>query len=279
MAAGCEETLAAGLWRAGRRHRRAVLRELDPKERSELLERCASELPAERVTALLAQSLVAIGEVTPVDAEDVRQLSIGDRDRLVLTLRRLLHGQELRCVFDCGCGETLELELEVGTLLDDQPPVCPRQASAVTAAKVEIQVRAATGDDHERAARRALADPQAAAADLLEACVTSARGPDGEEVAIAGEVAARAEALVAELDPGAELLLAGECPACGERVAARFDPITHLWAELEQRRAQLEYEVHVLALHYHWSEQEIVELSPARRARYLTRLDRELAVR
>jgi hypothetical protein len=135
-----------------------------------------------------------------------------------------------------------------------------------------VTVRAATGADHERAARLALVDADVAARELLAACVI---GP----AQLDGETAACAEALLVELDPAAELLLEGPCPACGRRVVATFDPISHLWGELEQRQALLEYEVHVLASHYHWSERDIVALPARRRARYLAQLDREVAAR
>lgn len=281
MAAACEETLAGGLWRDDRRHRRAVLRELDREAAGDLLDSLAADgLPAERVTALLSRAVVAIGEVTPISADEIRELPVGDRDRLVLALRRMLHGDQLRCVFQCGCGETLELELSVGELLGAaEPEPMPPAADGVTADGSRLQVRPACGSDQERAARLALVDPAAAEQELLVSCVLEARAPDGSEVAVDGPVAEQAEALIAGLDPGAELLLAGDCPACGARVTAALDPISHLWTELEQHRAELEYEVHVLALHYHWSEHEIVALTPARRARYLDQIDRQFAVR
>lgn len=276
MPTACEETLAGGLWREGRQHRRAVLRELDHETQRELLETAAAALPAERVTALLAQAVAAIDEIEPIGRDEIRELPIGDRDRLVLSLRRLLHGEQLQCMFACGCGEPLELELEVGALLGARPDAKPRELSAVSPGGVQVRVRAASGADHERAARLALTDPAAAARALVDACVVEPRGPETE--ASAEEIADAAEKLLAELDPGAELLLAGDCPACGQQAIAVFDPISHLWAELERRRARLEYEVHVLALHYHWSEREIVSLGASRRARYLDQLDRQLAV-
>jgi hypothetical protein len=49
-----------------------------------------------------------------------------------------------------------------------------------------------------------------------------------------------------------------------------------LWGELEQWRAALEQEIHLLALHYHWSEREIAALSPVQRERYLSQLERSL---
>jgi hypothetical protein len=276
METACEQTLAAGLARNGRRHRRAVLRDLDTEDRRVLLDRARGALPAERITTLLASTVVSIGAVTPVGAEEVRALSVGDRDRLVLTLRRILHGDQLECVFPCRCGERLELALDVGALLAEQDLSAGADvASGRTGRDVLVRVRPATGADHERAARRAREDPLAAARELMQACVVEARRDSGDPVPVDDEVAACAEALLEELDAGAEIVLQGDCPACGEPVAATFDPITHLWTELEQRAARLEREVHVLALFYHWSERDIVALDPARRARYLALLEDE----
>jgi hypothetical protein len=279
MSATCEETLANGLWREGRRHRHALLREIEPGERRELLERTAAALPAERVTALLASSVLAVGDVASLDAGDLRELSIGDRDRLVLALRRLLHGGQLECVFGCGCGELLELTVDLDELLRPPAESPPSTERTVRIGEATLTVRAATGADHERAARRAQQDPVAARRELVADCIVSAQGDSGDPAAIDEQALARAEELLGELDPGAEIVLGGACPACGNPVAATFDPVAHLWAELEHERALLEHEIHVLALHYHWSEREIVGLAPARRARYLALLDRNYARR
>jgi hypothetical protein len=279
MAAACEVTLAGGLWREGRHHRRAVLRAVDPDACRDLLDRATEALPAERITALLATAVEAVGEVAPVGEAELRELPVGDRDRLVIALRGMLHGDTLECVFACGCGESLEIEMEVAALLGEEPAAAPRDATATTPRDLTVRVRPASGHDHERASRRALEDPRAAAGELLAACVVEARRPSGEAAELDAEVAGCAETLLAELDPGAELLLTGTCPACERDVTVTFDPITYLWTELEQRRTLLEREVHVLSLHYHWSEREIVALSPARRARYLALLDRHLEAR
>ena len=42
-----------------------------------------------------------------------------------------------------------------------------------------------------------------------------------------------------------------------------------LWAEISARAQHLLREVHLLASAYGWSEQQILELSPTRRASYL----------
>src|ERR1700752_1583861 len=117
MGATCTETLAAGLWRDGHCHRDAVLRELDSETCRAVLDAAAAALPAERTTAVLSAALIAIGDVTGLGSEEVRELSIGDRDRLLLALRRLQRGDSLECVLRCACGEQLEVDLELGSLL------------------------------------------------------------------------------------------------------------------------------------------------------------------
>jgi hypothetical protein len=215
---------------------------------------------------------VAVGEVTPITADHARSLTVGDRDRLVLALRRLIHGERLDCVFACRCGERLELTLDVSTLLagcdvDELPP----RVTAPTPNGDELTLRPANGGDHERAARTALLDAEAASDELLAACIVDGGGR------LTADVRALADALLAEFDPAAEITLAGACPSCGREATTTFDPIDALWRELERDRAVLESEVHTLALHYHWSEREIVDLPAARRARYIEQLDHHLA--
>ena len=268
MAPAREQTLAGGLWSDGACQRRAVVRSLDAAECATLLDEHAASLPAQRVTALLVAALSSIGDVEHVTAEQVRDLTIGDRDRLVLALRRLLHGDVLECEFSCGCGQRLEQTLSVSALLAGcEVEALPDKLTGRTAEGTPVSVRPVTGADHERAAVLAQIDPAAARGELLAGCIIDA--PTAGDP----EIPALAESLLAGHDPAAEIVLDGECPTCGGRVSATVDPIAHLWTELEQRRVVLESEIHVLALHYHWSERDIVALPSARRARYIARLD------
>jgi hypothetical protein len=274
MGETCDVTLAVGLWREGRCQRSVRLAVPCAAVRRTLLEELRDAPPAGRVTGLLAATVAQIGELPAPAPDDVRELAVGDRDRIVLALRARLLGDELECVCSCACGETLELTVSVGGLLggiDDEPAPLEIEATAPSGARV--RVRAASGADHERAARRALEDPDAAGRELVERCVLEVRGPDGAACALDDELLDLASGLLEELDPGAEIVLCGICPACGESVAAVLDPGAFLWTELEQWRTRLELEVHVLASVYHWSEADIVALDPTRRARYIELVD------
>lgn len=262
----CDVKLAAGLWRAGRCQRSVQLRVPEAAARRALVDELGDATPAARVTGLLAAAVDAIGDIEDPTAEDVRGLRVGDRDRIVLALRRALSGDELECVCPCTCGETLELTLSIGELLagaaaDPLPPT----AAAPLAAGGTLRVRAASGADQERAAERARTDPEGAVRELVAGCIVER----GEEPEPDGDVLALASELLERLDPGAEILLRGACPACGAELVALLDPGSYLWTELERWNEALDLEIHLLASHYHWSEGEIVALAPARRARYL----------
>ena len=249
-------TLASGLWRDGSCLRTARIARLDAETERKLLDSLAAEVPAGRVTGLVAAAVDALDQLEPFGPDEARALTVGDRDRVLLALRGVLVGDAMECVCACACGETLELTVSVAALLGDSPETpAPLEANGV---------RAVTGADHERAGLRALEDPDAAEDELVRGCMV-----DCDDVDSAAD-------LLAELDPGAEILLRGPCPACGAEVVAALDPVAYLWTELEHRRAQLEADVHALASHYHWSEAEIVGLDPQRRARYIELIEAEV---
>lgn len=267
----CDVTLTAGLWRDGRCERSVVVDVLDAPSRRTLVDELHAATPAARVSALLAAMTVSIGGLRAPSLDDVRELTIGDRDRIVLALRRALAGDAMECLCSCVCGELLELEVSVGGLLahtSDEP--APREAERASPGGT-VRVRPATGLDHEDAARRALNDPDDAVRALLARCLVE---PPGEVAG--GELLGVVSELLEDLDPGAEILLRGTCPACGGDVVAQLDPGAYLWAELEQWRIALELDIHTLASHYHWSEAEIIALDPRRRARYVALIDEDL---
>src|SRR6266536_3297301 len=235
-------TLPTGLWIDGARESVVQLRPLTGFDESALAE-AVQATPAERTTALLSRCVLRLGGRDEVGPEDVRRLTVGDREALLLHVRGTTFGERLQCVVGCpaeGCGEALDLYERDG-----------------------CRFPLPTGADQEAAAR--LADAlEAAVALLLERCVE------------AGAPARDLSPVMAELDPQAELVLTLACPACGDEFEVPFDAGDFLARELAGVR-DLERDVHRLALHYHWSEPEILALTVDRRRRYLELLAEELA--
>lgn len=274
----CEVTLPAGLFRDGHRQRTAALRPLLGHDERFLAERAGALSPAARTTAVLTRCLERLGDRSPVDEDAVRALTVGDRAALLLLLRRLTHGERLSLVLRCpneACREAMDLDLAVADLL--QPPYA--DAAAEHAVSVEdggevflVCFRLPAGADQEAVATLALGDVERAARELLRRCVLRIEDENGHELdagALPTGVVERIEQAMAQRDPQADLTLSLTCPACGASWLAPFDAGDVVARELHERQADLLREVHTLALHYHWSEAEILGLTCRRRRQYL----------
>jgi hypothetical protein len=210
---------------------------------------------------------------------------VGDREALLLQLRRLTLGDGLQAVLTCpdpDCGARMDLDLKVSDLL--LPPYPRREA--LHEAEIEdgetayhVHFRLPTGADQEAAARLAGRDVEAAAELVLHRCV--------EWVVVAGNSQSSVETwppavtrqlpgLMADLDPQADLVLNLSCPVCGHAFSVTLDTAAYFFQELAGRTRHLYREVHLLAYYYHWSEAEILGMTGARRQRYLDLLTEAL---
>jgi hypothetical protein len=265
-----EVEVPTGLRRGDGLQRRMWLRPWSGEDVAALAEGVESDAPlAVRTSELLGRCLSLEQEGAPAGAVVARHLTVGDREALLLHLHRLTHGDRLDLVADCShCGERMELELRAGVLLMPTEPACEAEQWAKLSRggeTISVRVRLPTGEDQERAARRAAADEGAAARELLRACLL--------EVAADRELPDEIEGLLAdklgELDPQAEIRLAARCPHCRSDIELGLDAGELVLSEIDRAREGLLREVHLLALHYHWSEAEILAMTPRRRRRYL----------
>lgn len=251
-------SLPGGLFVEGERCQDAALRPLTGEDEAFLTEQGDGLSAPARATALLARCLERLGPFQPVPQDAVRALTAGDREALLLQLRRVTFGERLECVVTCpdpDCGERMDLDLRVGDLLlesyDDARP--EHEAGAV-------RFRLPTGADLEAAAEAAGDGLDRAERLLLERCL------------VAGEPDSRIDDLMAELDPQADLELVVACPACGRELTVVFDAGEFLAREVGLGRDALLREIHLLALHYHWPESELMAMTAGRRRRYLAYL-------
>lgn len=191
--------------------------------------------------------------------EGASALSAGDREAVLLQLRQLALGDRIALVATCpdlACAEPMDLDVSIQSVL----------ATPTAGARAHVPVRPGlvlrrpTGADQRAVAILALDDPGAAAIALLERCVVSGElHPDDLDAA---------SAVLDQADPQASCELALTCPACGQRFPTRLDAADLLGRELGSVR-ELDLAVHLLAVHYHWTEEETLALPPARRRRYV----------
>lgn len=272
-----------GLWEHPARGEPVRLRELElrpvgAQDELLLLDSAGLTPPCRRATALLGRCLSG-GE------ELARRLSVGDREALLLHLRRLTLGEVVEGVLRCSspsCGRPMDLRLRVDDLLvaaypDARPSY--RLDLVHAGARYEIDFRVPVSDDLEHGAALARTDPEAAGAEILRRCVLRA-DRDGASLrtdALPAQVRAALIEAIGERDTQAEIELELTCPECGASLQAILDAAAVLLGELDQRAARLLHEVHALALRYGWSEAEILAMAPRRRAAYLELADRATA--
>ncbi len=250
----------------GRLLTRALLRPLSGQEEQWLAD-AANAPSAIRVTRLLTSCLVSLdGE--PVTMDTVRKLLVGDRDFLMLQLRRLTLGDDVQAVLDCpACGAPMDVSFRAS----EMPLSSRRQDAAaheMAAFDRTIRFRLPTGADQEDLLGM---DPQAAAEMLLDRCLLDDGGRtlSGEErAAVVDEMERQAPQVDVELDL--------TCPECSHSFVAPFDVTAFFFDEMRINGRQLLREVHTLALHYHWSESEILGLRRRRRREYLELLSEAL---
>jgi hypothetical protein len=261
-----------GVMRDGVLARELRLRQVAGDDQAFLLDTAGTLTPDERANALLERCLEEVDPATLVST-----LVAGDREALLLQLRRLTLGETLDCILTCAtpeCGERMELELRVGDLLVEAYPDARATYEFVLDAAdppTVVRFRLPTVADLRAAAQAGEGDTEAVVEDLLTRCVTAPTDGVAVDPLDAGARDLIATAM-AERDPQAEIELDLSCPSCGTPFAVVFDTSAFLLQELDARASRVLEEVHALAFHYHWSEHEILAMTPSRRERYLTLL-------
>lgn len=247
---------------------------------------------ASAVTTLLARTIERVGTVERVDAALVRDLLVCDRDYLVLCLRSYAFGPRVDAVLKCrgpGCGKLMDVRFSLDELELESRPVrsrffTTRLSSAAGGGgrrgRPLVEFRLPTGADQEALAEPFRADEGRGLRLLLARTIrrVGAWTEAGERLIDRLSPEARAE--VAEqmrrLTPHVEIEVEGACPECGVTCSSRFDITSFFLTEMRANLHGLEREVHFLALHYHWSEREILSLPRRKRRRYVALLRQEL---
>jgi hypothetical protein len=273
-------------------HREADLVPLSGREEERLAE-CDPSTPAAFITVLLSCCVHRLGTISPVPTEIVRRLLIADRLYLALKLREATYGGQVQATVQCPweqCGEKVDIDFWLHDIpvreSVEKGPLHTRELSEEAIGGRheelyrEVTFRLPDGSDQEAISHVAENSETEALELLLARCIhrvggLSERGP---------EIVRRLSSLArAELErhmeaaaPSVDLALAAWCPECGREFTVPFDLQRFLLAECRTSREMLYRDVHHLAYHYHWSEQEILALPREKRRNYLALLANEL---
>lgn len=254
--------LPGGLWQQGCLQHEAGFRPVDGHLEMALAEVAGGvgDIPG-RVSAALVAALARIGSLTP-DAALVEALSVADRQFLMVKLACHLGLERVWLRAACShCQCQFDFALDFAAI-----PVKPA-AHGYPFADLElssgrVRVRAPTGQDQR--AILSLPDTQQASVELARRCIV------GPSVELSGQDITRIESALEALAPELATHASAQCPECGGNNAVEIDP----YYCLGRVGNELFVEIHQLAVHYHWSEAEILGLPRWRRKKYLALIDR-----
>jgi len=242
----------------------AELRPLTGREEEWL---AASPAPPSAIatTRLLSSCLVRLGDAKP-SKQLVRRLLVGDRDYLILQVRRATFGDEFHGVLACpACGGKMDVSFDTRDVpVTFRPQTVTNhsiQLDSAGRAERTVRFRLPCGADQEAVLGY---DTSEAAELLLDRCVLDSGGVPlslDEREAIANAMDGLAPQIDLELDL--------TCPECEKQFSAPFDTTAFFFSEMKINGRQLLHEIHSLAFYYHWSEAEIVRLPRDRRRAYL----------
>jgi hypothetical protein len=218
--------------------------------------------------------LIAAAGYRDLAWDDLAKLPLGRRDSLIIRLRERMFGDRIPIAVQCpNCRERLEFDTSASELLSCCPPNDRPTDIAFEVAGYHIVARPLDSRD---LANLRPDMPRAAARQALVCETVVQASLDGATVAPTDlptqAVTALAEKLV-EADPAADLHFALSCPDCRRAWVATFDITAYFWRELSAIARTMLEDVHQLATAYGWREDEILGLSAARRAFYLSRIN------
>jgi hypothetical protein len=277
----------------GALHREVELTPLSGHEEELLADR---KIPggAALATVILSRCVRRLGNISPVPAELMRRLLVADRQYLLLRLRAITFGDQVqatvRCPWaDCGKKVDIDFSLQEIPVMESQAqgPLYTTQLSPEAACKDEegepyrtVTFRLPNGEDQEVVSPLMADDAARAFAVLLERCIQSIGPWEHPSEALLRRLSPLAQQEIERqmevVAPKVELIMDAQCPECGREFPVPFDPQEFFFDELRTSRDFLYREVHYLAYHYHWSEQEIMAMPRDKRRRYIAVLADEL---
>ena len=270
---------------SGQVHKRVKLRGLTGKEEEMLLsDPLASN--AEKISALISQCVQSIGSIDRVTEDIARECLAADRQYLAMKLRQITFGDTIDFSVSCpwqDCGERVDISFSLSQV-DIEDANLNRLLHEWKMAEDEtsrlIRFRLPNGSDQEALNSLAFQDEEQALTTLLWRCIQSIDGLDQftlEDIASLPDSGKNElQKYMHSLAPDMEINIRAKCAECDREFDLPFDIQDFFLRELNINHEVLMREVHYLAFYYHWSEQEILNMTRQKRRQYIQTLSEEI---
>jgi hypothetical protein len=220
---------------------------------------------------LVARALTLLAATCPeMTWDDLTELSVGQRDALLLTLREQTFGAKLNIFATCPqCQGHIEFTTDIANIRVENHSDQVAKEHELSIENFNLRFRLINSLDLATVVNSN--DITIARSLLVQRCMLQA-SRDGIVIApkeLPEEIVDKFVARLAECDPQSEVLLNLVCPACAHNWQMMFDIVSFFWTEISTQAKRLLREVHTLALAYGWREADILSMSTARRQFYL----------
>jgi hypothetical protein len=198
---------------------------------------------------------------------DADSLSVGERDRHLLMLRREWFGDSIDAVSDCPrCQSRVEIQFSIS---ERAAPAYFEREKDTSVGDYRIRWRLPTAKDVAQLSE--CLNATEVRKELIQRCLLEVqRGSNAiPPLSCPEEIVAQVCKKMSEADPLADSKLELQCPNCQYAWLTPFDIGSFFWRELDVYARRLLHEVHTIASAYGWSEESILNLSDLRRMRYL----------
>lgn len=218
------------------------------------------------VTNMLNVTLAQLAGM-PANKELISSLCSGDRQYLILQLEAIINPASKWLTLNCqACDELIQLELIPGTL-----PIKPAgqyfPATTTQLSIGEVSLRVPNGADEEALLQQPDNEKQRLK-HLLKRLIFQANNkveigqlnPDDLD---------KIDQTLEDMMPQPSTNISTTCPYCNSPQQISLD----IFAWMNEKNSDIENDIHQLAIHYHWSEKDILALPKTRRKHYLALIE------
>lgn len=214
-------------------------------------------------------------------------LSIGERDARLLTLREYLFGSTFHNLAACPqCSQPVEWQVNIADIrIQASHDPEPGRQFRLKSKGYDVQFRLPSSQDIEAvlaslpvshtSTDKGDSGASLQANQLLERCILSVtwKGKPRAADKLPHSLRELVSQKMQSEDPQADIKMLLNCPYCKHSWHTCFDIAVYLWEEIHRWALRILHTVHRLAKAYHWSEHDILDMSPRRRQMYLQMIE------
>jgi len=216
--------------------------------------------------------------IIPSTITILKNITIGERNLLLLFFRKLLMGDKIQCFVSCtDCGKDMSFEISIDFLLQEKK-FKPQVECTIRIDNITFKIRPITTADEETASlmQQNSSLLSTKVEHIIRNCIISSSPSIPSDYTLSDDFINIISSKLSEIDPLADIVFDLECPHCQYVFKSHFIVDDFVFQELYSRCAQFEGEVHWLAFNYHWSEEAILSLPINKRKRYVELINRTL---